>query len=264
MELDTNSNEMENNIVTTKNRMIVNHPKKTPLAGQAAEHVLTTGERNVGKGSGKLIKVLLILFLSPVAMYYLWTRGFIYLNFSKEVYTDYFWFRAPWLLVHVIFGIMATLIGPFQFIPAIRRKNLVVHRLMGRIYIVSILISTLVSFYLVSTAQLGLVYVVGLACLGIVWLGTTTMGYLAIRKKKIQVHTDWMIKSYVLTVAFVNFRFIEDLMAMANIGDFAQRKVLMSWACWAIPFFVTEVVLQVRKLYLKNSSEEQLKLRSHF
>lgn len=253
---------MENNTVTTKNRMIVNHPKKTTSAGQAADHVFTTGHRNIGKGSGKLMKILLILFLSPVAIYYLWTRGFIYLNFSKEVYTDYFWFRAPWLLVHVIFGLMASLIGPFQFIPAIRRKNPAVHRVMGRIYVVSILISTLVSFYLVSTAQLGLVYVVGLACLGIVWVGTTSMGYLAIRKKKIQLHTEWMIKSYVLTVAFVNFRFIEDLMAMADIGDFAQRKVLMSWACWAIPFFITEVVIQARKLYPKNSSEDQLKLRS--
>lgn len=196
---------------------------------------------------------LLIIGLAPVMLYYVWTRGFVYLNFTQEVYTDYFWYRAPWLLVHIVGGLTATLTGPVQFIPGIRSRYPVLHRRVGKVYLASILISTLASFYLVSTAQLGMVYDVGLAMLGIVWLGCAAMAYFAIRKRNIVMHKEWMIKTYVLTLAFVNFRFVEDIMALMNMSTFVDRKVLMAWGCWAIPFFFTEVVLQCRRLFREPS-----------
>jgi uncharacterized membrane protein len=200
---------------------------------------------------GKIAWIVLIVLFAPVVLYYLWTRGVVYFKFSKEVYTEYFWYRAPWLLVHVICGVTATLIGPFQFIPAIRTNNPVLHRTLGKIYIGCVVLSTFVSFYLVSTAGLGLVYDVGLAMLGIVWLSTTLMAWLSIIRGNKEMHREWMIKSYVLTLSFVMFRFVEDLLARAGVGDFAGRKILMAWGCWAVPFFFTELVLQIRKLYRK-------------
>jgi uncharacterized membrane protein len=205
--------------------------------------------------TGNLIRLLLILLIAPFVLYYLWTRGFVYFKFSKEVYTEYFWYRAPWLLVHVICGLTASLIGPFQFIPWIRRTNVTLHRTLGKIYLGSITLSTGVSFYLVSTARLGIVYATGLAMLGVVWFGCTFMAYIAIRKGNLQMHKEWMIKSYVLTLSFVSFRLVEDLLAKAGISEFIERKVLMAWACWAIPFFVTEVVLQLNRLFRKKSPD---------
>jgi uncharacterized membrane protein len=213
---------------------------------------------NKGAGTAprysRLIWLLVIVLLAPVVLYYLWTRGIVYFNFSKEVYTEYFWFRAPWLLVHVICGVVATLIGPFQFIPAIRARNPLLHRNMGKVYLGCILVSTLVSFYLVSTAQLGIVYAIGLACLGVVWLGSSAMAWWAIKKGNIEIHKEWMIKSYVLTLSFICFRSVEDLLAKAGISSFLERKVLMAWACWSIPFFLTVVVLELRKLSRKKAS----------
>lgn len=200
------------------------------------------------------IRTLLIVLLAPVVLYYLWTRGFVYFKFSRVVYTDYFWYRAPWLFAHVVLGITANLIGPLQFIPAIRARNPLLHRTLGKIYLCCVAISTFVSFYLVSTAQLGLVYATGLAMLGVAWITSSGMAYLAIRKGNVEMHREWMIKSYVLTLAFVSNRLFEDLMARMGISSFIERKVLMAWACWAIPFFVTEVVLQSRRLYRKKVS----------
>jgi hypothetical protein len=84
--------------------------------------------------------------------------------------------------------------------------------------------------------------------LGIVWLGSSAMAYFAIRNGNKVMHREWMVKSYVLTLSFVFFRLVEDLLIRAGISNFAERKVLMSWASWAIPFFITEVVLQIRRL----------------
>jgi uncharacterized membrane protein len=195
--------------------------------------------------------IVSIALITPVILYYLWTRGIVYFKFSKDVYTEYFWYRAPWLLVHVICGVTATLIGPLQFIPAIRAKNPLLHRNLGKTYIGCIVLSTFVSFYLASTAQLGIVYVTGLATLGIVWLSTTLMAWLSIIRGNKEMHREWMIKSYVLTLSFIVFRFVEDLLARAEVSDFVGRKVLMAWGCWAIPFFMTVLVLELRKLYRK-------------
>jgi uncharacterized membrane protein len=200
-----------------------------------------------------IIRVLVILLIAPFVLYYLWTRGFVYFKFSKEVYTEYFWYRAPWLLVHVICGLTASLIGPFQFIPWIRQRNLTLHRNLGKVYLGSITLSTAVSFYLVSTAKLGIVYATGLALLGVVWFGSSFMAYIAIRKGNVQMHKEWMIKSYVLTLSFVCFRLVEDLLAKIGVSEFIERKVLMAWGCWALPFFITEVVLQLNRLYRKKA-----------
>lgn len=186
--------------------------------------------------------------VSLLILYYLWTRGFIYFNYSREIYTDYFWHRAPWLLVHVSCGIVATLIGPFQFMARFRTRYPQLHRTMGKTYLAAILLSTLVSFYLVSTAQLGVAYATGLAMLGIVWLGSSVMAWVAIKNSNLAMHREWIIKSYVLTLSFIGFRFVEDILTKMNISNFVERKVLMAWACWAIPFFVTEVIIQARRI----------------
>lgn len=248
---------MENQILTeTEGAAILTEGSGSSalLASTHIDSALPRTEYKSFKGRRKAMWVLLILVLAPVVLYYIWMRGFAYLNFSREVYTDYFWYRAPWLLVHIVFGLIATLTGPIQFIPVVRSKYPVLHRSVGKIYLVSILISTLASFYLVSTAQLGLVYNVGLLMLGIVWLGSAVMAYVSIRNKNVRMHKEWMIKTYVLTLAFVNFRFVEDTMALMNISTFIDRKVLMAWACWAIPFFFTEVVLQCRRMVHTDSS----------
>jgi uncharacterized membrane protein len=196
----------------------------------------------------KLIRIIVLTGIAGLTLYYLWTHGVVYFQFAPKVYTEYFWFRAPWLLAHVICGITATLTGAFQFLPGIRAKYPGLHRSLGKIYMGCVAVSTVVSFYLVSTSRLGIVYAVGLTMLGITWSLTTGMAFVAIRNRRVAMHREWMIKSYVLTLSFVTFRFSEDMLIRMGISSFIERKVLMSWACWAIPFFFTVLVLDVRKL----------------
>jgi uncharacterized membrane protein len=197
----------------------------------------------------KSARILILVLLAPVVLYYLWTRGFVYIHYRREVYTDYFWDRAPWLLGHVVLGISATLIGCLQLIPALRKGYPALHRGLGKIYVFCVVLSTVISFYLNATSKGSITYRTGLFSLAIAWLLTTLMGYACARLGNFEMHREWMIKSFVLTLSFVTFRFVEDLLARAGIGDFMERKVLMTWACWSIPFLLTELALQVRRLY---------------
>ena len=50
-----------------------------------------------------------------------------------------------------------------------------------------------------------------LVTLAIFWLVSGGMAYLAIRNRRVQMHKEWMIRSYVLTFFFVNARLWPDL-----------------------------------------------------
>lgn len=205
----------------------------------------------------KATRILIVVVFAPVALYYLWTHGFVYFNFKREVYTDYFWYRAPWLFGHVVLGITATLTGSLQMVPVIRKRHPALHRNLGRIYFGCVGVSTLISFHLVAGSQLGIVYNTGLTMLGVSWLLTTAMGFFAARVGNVGMHREWMIKSYVLTLSFVTFRLVEDLLVKAGVGNFSERKVLMAWACWAIPLFITEFILQIRRLNVFNQGYDK-------
>lgn len=90
----------------------------------------------------------------------------------------------------------------------------------------------------------------GLAC---AWTLTTAIGYLAIRRRRIQQHQEWMIRSYVVASAFVFFRvFVEVLHAFGvrspKGAQTAEELKLAAWFCWAIPLLVAEVLIQWQHL----------------
>lgn len=206
----------------------------------------------------KTTRILFLVLIGPVVLYYLWTHGFVYFNYKPEVYTGYYWYRAPWLLGHVVLGISATFIGSLQLIPALRKGYPALHRSLGKIYVVCVVLSTLISFYLNATSKGPVIYRTGLFMLSIAWLLTTLMGYACARFGKIDMHREWMIKSFVLTLSFVTFRLVDDLLAKAGMDDLWERKGLVNWACWAIPFFVTELTLQVRRLILFSRNRKSI------
>jgi uncharacterized membrane protein len=116
----------------------------------------------------------------------------------------------PWnyiLYIHIITATVALMIGPLQFLQNKKKsRHLAVHRLLGKVYIVSIMISGLAGIYLSWYAFGGLLSKIGFLALSISWLVTTYLAYSYIRKKKIKLHKEWMYRSYAITLVAVTFR----------------------------------------------------------
>ena len=74
------------------------------------------------------------------------------------------------------------------------------------------------------------------------------MALFAIRQRHIQQHRDWMIRSYVVTFAFVLFRLMVEVMTALDLGALPERYATAAWLCWAIPLLVAEPVLQWRQI----------------
>jgi hypothetical protein len=75
---------------------------------------------------------------------------------------------------------------------------------------------------------------------------TTSMAVLAIRRRNVPQHREWMMRSYAVTFAFVTFRFGVDALRWAGVAT-SDAQVIMSWACWAIPLLLLEPLLQLRR-----------------
>jgi uncharacterized membrane protein len=172
-----------------------------------------------------------------------------YLHYNPTVF-DEFWPRRGWLLAHISSGMVALLIGPFQFSRWLRKRFLPLHRVMGRVYLIAVLCGAIAALGLSLTTPDGRAWSVGLQGLILAWLTTSGMAYYAIRQRQIEVHQEWMVRSYVVTFAFVTFRILYDVPPMSHLGPINERSITDIWACWAIPLLATEVILQLRRTRL--------------
>jgi len=112
----------------------------------------------------------------------------------------------------------------------------------------SVGVSSLAAAYLVLHTDFGWVFGSGLAGLVLAWVTTTGLAYVAVRRHLYDQHREWMIRSYVVTTAFVTFRLLVDVLEAADVGTPLERISVASWFSWAIPLLVNEAVLQGRKL----------------
>lgn len=132
---------------------------------------------------------------------------------------------------HITLGGLALLIGWLQFSDQFRKKNLNFHRIIGKIYIISVLLSAIAAFGIAFFATGGWVASLGFICLSLIWFYTTMTAYLSIRKGQVVRHQNMMIYSYAATFAAVTLR-IWLPMLIAILGDFVTAYLIVAWLCW--------------------------------
>ena len=170
-----------------------------------------------------------------------------YFSFTEKSYTPYFWSKAGFLFTHLLFGMTAFLLGPLQFFPQIRKKNVSIHRTVGKVYLVCIAVSSPMAFYLAITSTVNFVYAAGLAAMATIWAATSLMAYITIRKRLTTAHREWMVRSYVVTFAFATFRLFGDVFSYYGIGQDNNLAItFLSWASWSIPLFFQKLFSSCR------------------
>jgi uncharacterized membrane protein len=164
-----------------------------------------------------------------------------YLTFDPEVYLAEQ--REPYLQhefalgVHVLSGILALLIGPFQFVRRFRRRFVRVHRFMGATYVASATALGVSGLILAPTAYTGLVASAGFTVLDLAMLFTTWTAVRMIVASRYGEHRRWMIRSFSLIMAGVMLRIWTALyyaVAPAGIVDFSFETAYaaIAWLCW--------------------------------
>ena len=154
--------------------------------------------------------------------------------------------RRGWLMLHISGGVVAILTGPVQLWLGLGDRGMTWHRRMGIAYMAAVAVGALGAYYMAFNTDFGWLFGASLATLATAWTTTTAMAYLAIKKSLVEQHKEWMIRSYVLTFAFVIFRVVQPM--LQNVGTITEQLAAAGWLCWTIPLLATELVLQGRKI----------------
>ncbi|WP_338722217.1 DUF2306 domain-containing protein [Devosia sp. XK-2] len=144
---------------------------------------------------------------------------------------------------HVGFAPVALALVPFQLWQGLRQKRPFVHRLIGRLYGLAILISGVGGLWLALNTAAGPVASWGFGILAVLWLSTTGWGIgLAMRGDRV-AHRRWMIRSIALTLAAVTLR-IQLLVSMMFDIPMDVAYPAIAWLCWVPNLLIAELMLR--------------------
>ena len=139
------------------------------------------------------------------------TALFVFITSEVLLLTDYPMYHAYRLQViadrgllipHTLAGIFALLIGPINFSSRIRQRHLQLHRVLGRIYVLSVFIGAATGVAL-ANGRPGLP---GTSMQAAAWVVCTTAAFITARNRQIIQHRQWMARSYAVTFTFVSSR----------------------------------------------------------
>ncbi|PTT40637.1 hypothetical protein DBR28_05475, partial [Chryseobacterium sp. HMWF028] len=124
----------------------------------------------------------------------------------------------------------ALFIGWSQFSTSFRNKNIGIHRFIGKLYAIAVMISSVSAVYMGFYANGGLISATGFICLAVIWLVTTLAAVMQIRKGNIIKHQQFMTYSYACTFAAVTLRLWYPLLKlmMGNTSSY----IAAAWLCW--------------------------------
>ena len=141
------------------------------------------------------------------------------------------------LTPHAIAGVLATALGPFQFSTRFRQKHLSLHRLMGKVYVIAVCVAAPTAIWLELRGATGSHMRFINTVMGVLWLGCTLIAFVTARNRHVQVHRQWMVRSYAFTLNFIFARALNPLPAYFNISEnaFAMVLAFLSLMYFVIP-----------------------------
>lgn len=128
------------------------------------------------------------------------------------------------LLPHALFGTIALLSGPLQFSARVRQRYLAFHRILGRVYVVSVLLAAALAI----TISSGRALFPGTCVQAGAWIICTVAAFLTARNRNIAQHRQWMVRSYAVTFTFITLRILSIWPRYWNLSDATNVIIIIS------------------------------------
>lgn len=167
-------------------------------------------------------------------------------------------------LLHVVPGGLFLLFAPLQFSSRVRARNPALHRWSGRILLPMLIVTLLPGFFFgVLIPYGGLGEAVAVVLFGVTLLVAIAVAFVAIRRRQIARHREWMIRVFALTIAIATQR-----LAFAAI-DFAltpfgvpppDQFVLSVWTAWLVTLAAAEAWIRYTRRGSSVTSGHQITL----
>src|SRR5689334_8570906 len=209
---------------------VTGSPGRAPLPSQRASR---------SRRAGWVAMTLLALLVTARAAPYLSGNPDTFFDQQRLTYIAHL---AP-LMLHVGGAVVALSLGPWQFVRGLRSRWPQVHRLVGRMYVLAVLATGAGGLLLAPTTHTGPLAGLAFALLALGTLASTAMAFVAIRRRQIARHRQWMTRSYAFIFTGVSFRLGLFLLPVLGLS-FDTAYVVGAWIAWPINLAVAEVLLR--------------------
>jgi uncharacterized membrane protein len=165
-------------------------------------------------------------------------------------------------LLHVVPGGIFLLLAPIQFIPAVRNRYLRLHRWLGRALLVAVLISGAAGIIFgVFNPIGGLREAIGIVIFGTFLFVCAIRAYVAIRRGRVTIHREWMIRTFAVALAISTVRVVAAALDSTRAlgGDAREQFVVSIWCGWLITIAAAEVWI----LYTRRSTNAHRRALHH-
>ena len=195
-------------------------------------------------------KALLFSIIALLAAYVFVVNEFLYLKDHPESMVRY---KSMSLLLipHIILGLIALIIGPFQFSETLRKDNLKLHRRLGKIYIIAILLATPFAilmniYYPLADTKVTLAF--QNITQAFIWAFTAGMAWIAVSKRQITIHKMWAARSYGVTLVFVFSRLYNPMELFIKNPD-TDDFVHFLWFLVVLALIIPDVLVFSKELF---------------
>jgi uncharacterized membrane protein len=206
---------------------------------------MPTSTLTTPRSAGSRFKTILWVFLGLTTL-------FVFITSEVLLFADYPMYHAYRLQViadrnllipHTLAGTFALLIGPINFSTRIRQSHLQLHRILGRIYLISVFVGSVTGIAL-AYGRPGLP---GTSMQAAAWMVCTTAAFITARNRQIVAHRQWMIRSYAVTFTFVSSRVLNLVPAYwSHLGDILSAVGVIAFTLASL--LVVEVGLNWHEL----------------
>jgi uncharacterized membrane protein len=189
-------------------------------------------------------KYVLFAVLGLMTLFVLWNNERFFLNRQAPE-----WERLSpvrWhLLPHGLGGLIALTLGALHFSTTLRRRHVRLHRLSGKLYIISVFIAAPVAIWIafITSPWFLIPFTIIQAS---TWAFFTFVAYRCIRRGDVGPHREWMMRSYSIVLIFLEGRVLMAVPVLARHG--MDAIVLVNWACLAVTLVVVECVIRWREI----------------
>jgi uncharacterized membrane protein len=193
-------------------------------------------------------KYLVFTFVGLMVAYVLRHNESFLIDPKDPVWQHYQPFKW-WLLPHGIAGACALLLGPMQFSDRLRKRFTKLHRVVGRIYIAGVFTAGPLGFYIqFFQERAGAPRSFSMAALvdASLWMVTTGIALFFILRGNVNLHRQWMTRSFAVAIVFLEVRVILGVTGWENLGERATEATV--WACAAFSILAADIVLEWQEL----------------
>ncbi|MEQ3661686.1 MAG: DUF2306 domain-containing protein [Flavobacterium sp.] len=198
----------------------------------------------------KLIKILIVVsYFYFTFLLLLITLQYIPLNFEvtflklkqEEVRLSYYNIA---FFTHVYTSIFLVLIGWIQFWPFFRKKYTNLHRLIGKFYILIILMfsgpSALIMGY---HANGGTFSKISFIILSILWILFTYLSFYHAKNLNFEEHQKFAIRSFALTLSAISLRLFKYIIVFLFHSPPMDTYRIVSWLGWVFNLIIAEIII---------------------